>query len=200
MPSTSSCRRSAGTNSSVRWTAAKLSSSTAETGCRAYLSGYRCSMPWNKRARNVMISAGFGKRSLDRDHYGMERSRNALSFLAVRAARPQRAGAVSGRPSGCQQDLDYQVRCRGHGPQLPPHEPRRLLRDETDIAVTTRPIDAMPGRGGCAAPMPVRSNPLLLDEIDKMGNDSATIRHRQYSKCWTPSRMLPSRPLHRTAV
>ena len=143
---------------------AKLSGSTAEQGVvRTYLDTV-LDLPWNKKSeeRHDLAEA---QAILDRDHYGMEKVKERImEFLAVKSLAHDLKGV--GKTSIAKSVAEAMGR----------NYTRMSLggvRDEADIRGHRKTyIGAMPGRIMDALRRAGTSNPLiLLDEIDKMGND-----------------------------
>ena len=177
---------------------AKLSGSTAEQGVvRTYLDTV-LDLPWNKKSeeRHDLAEA---QAILDRDHYGTGEGQGTHYGVPCRqepCVRPQGTGAVSGRPSGCRQDLDCPSSvAEAMGRKYARMSARRCARrggyPRSPQDLHRRNAGSYYGRR-CAVPVrPTRS--ILLDEIDKMGNRlPRRSGMRRCSKCWTPSRTMPS--------
>ena len=153
---------------------AKLSGSTAEQGVvRTYLDTV-LDLPWNKKSeeRHDLAEA---QAILDRDHYGMEKVKERImEFLAVKSLAPDLKGQVLclvGPPGVGKTSIAKSV-----AEAMGRSYTRMSLggvRDEADIRGHRKTyIGAMPGRIMDALRRAGTSNPLiLLDEIDKMGND-----------------------------
>ena len=153
---------------------AKLSGSTAEQGVvRTYLDTV-LDLPWNKKSeeRHNLAEA---QAILDRDHYGMEKVKERImEFLAVKSLAPDLKGQVLclvGPPGVGKTSIAKSI-----AEAMGRSYTRMSLggvRDEADIRGHRKTyIGAMPGRIMDALRRAGTSNPLiLLDEIDKMGND-----------------------------
>ena len=153
---------------------AKLSGSTAEQGVvRTYLDTV-LDLPWNKKSeeRHDLAEA---QAILDRDHYGMEKVKERImEFLAVKSLASDLKGQVLclvGPPGVGKTSIAKSI-----AEAMGRNYTRMSLggvRDEADIRGHRKTyIGAMPGRIMDALRRAGTSNPLiLLDEIDKMGND-----------------------------
>lgn len=152
----------------------KMSSMSAESGVvRTYLDTV-LDLPWKDKTEenNDLTHAA---EILNRDHYGMEKVKERiLEFLAVKTLAPDLKGQVlclAGPPGVGKTSIARSV-AEAMGRKYV-----RLslggVRDEADIRGHRKTyIGAMPGRIMTAMAQAGSSNPLmLLDEIDKMGND-----------------------------
>ncbi|MGM9613349.1 MAG: endopeptidase La, partial [Butyricicoccus sp.] len=152
----------------------KMSSMSAESGVvRTYLDTV-LDLPWKDKTEesNDLTHAA---EILNRDHYGMEKVKERiLEFLAVKSLAPDLRGQVlclAGPPGVGKTSIARSV-AEAMGRKYV-----RLslggVRDEADIRGHRKTyIGAMPGRIMTAMAQAGSSNPLmLLDEIDKMGND-----------------------------
>ena len=152
----------------------KMSSTSAESGViRTYLDTV-LALPWRKATRERRDLAR-AKKILDRDHYGMDKVKERiLEFLAVKHLAPKLKGQVlclAGPPGVGKTSI-----ARSVAEAMGRKYVRMSLggvRDEADIRGHRKTyIGAMPGRIIHALTQAGSSNPLiLLDEIDKMGND-----------------------------
>ncbi|RKJ80913.1 endopeptidase La [Butyricicoccus sp. 1XD8-22] len=152
----------------------KMSSMSAEAGViRTYLETV-LELPWNTMTRDKTDLAR-AKKVLDRDHYGLEKVKERmLEFLAVRALAPDVKGQVLclvGPPGVGKTSIARSV-AEAMGRKY-----ARIslggVRDEADIRGHRKTyIGSMPGRIMAGLRQAGSRNPLLLlDEIDKMGND-----------------------------
>lgn len=132
------------------------------------------SLPWGKLAKET-VDIQRAKQVLDRDHYGLEKVKDRiLEILAVRQLSPEVQGQVIclvGPPGVGKTSIARSVaRAMGR-----PYARVSLggVRDEADIRGHRKTyIGAMMGRILSAVKQAGCQNPLiLLDEIDKMGND-----------------------------
>lgn len=152
----------------------KMNSMSAESGVvRTYLDTV-LDLPWKDKTEenNDLTHAA---EILNRDHYGMEKVKERiLEFLAVKTLAPDLKGQVlclAGPPGVGKTSIARSV-AEAMGRKYV-----RLslggVRDEADIRGHRKTyIGAMPGRIMTAMAQAGSSNPLmLLDEIDKMGND-----------------------------
>lgn len=131
-------------------------------------------LPWNKKTEEK-IELERARELLDREHYGMEKVKERiLEFLAVKTLAPDLKGQVLclvGPPGVGKTSIAKSVAAAMGRKYV------RLslggMRDEADIRGHRKTyIGAMPGRIMSAMHEAGSSNPLiLLDEIDKMGND-----------------------------
>ena len=155
-----------------RW--AKLGGSTAEQGVvRTYLDTV-LELPWNRKS-DCALDLVQAQAVLDRDHYGLKKVKERImEFLAVKTLAPELKGQVLclvGPPGVGKTSVARSV-AEAMGRSY-----ARLslggVRDEADIRGHRKTyIGAMPGRIIDAVRRAGTSNPLiLLDEIDKMGND-----------------------------
>ena len=153
---------------------AKMSSASAESGVvRTYLDTV-LELPW-KDATEERADLTYAAEVLNRDHYGMEKVKERiLEFLAVKQIAPNLKGQVlclAGPPGVGKTSIARSV-AEAMGRKYV-----RLslggVRDEADIRGHRKTyIGAMPGRIMTAMAQAGSRNPLmLLDEIDKMGND-----------------------------
>ena len=153
---------------------AKLSGSNAEQGVvRTYLDTV-LDLPWNKKSEE-RIDLAEAQAILDRDHYGLTKVKERImEFLAVKTLAPELRGQVLclvGPPGVGKTSIAKSV-----AEAMGRSYARMSLggvRDEADIRGHRKTyIGAMPGRIMDALRRAGTSNPLiLLDEIDKMGND-----------------------------
>ena len=153
---------------------AKLGGSNAEQGVvRAYLDTV-LELPWNKKSEERLDLAE-AQSILDRDHYGLKKVKDRImEFLAVKTLAPGLKGQVLclvGPPGVGKTSIAKSV-----AEAMGRTYARMSLggvRDEADIRGHRKTyIGAMPGRIIDALRRAGTSNPLiLLDEIDKMGND-----------------------------
>lgn len=153
---------------------AKMSSAQAESGViRTYLDTV-LEIPWNKMSKE-RTDVARAERMLERDHFGMDKVKERiLEFVAVKALAPELKGQVLclvGPPGVGKTSI-----ARSIAQSLGREYVRMSLggvRDEAEIRGHRRTyIGAMPGRIINALRQAGTRNPLiLLDEIDKMGND-----------------------------
>ena len=153
---------------------AKLGGSNAEQGVvRTYLDTV-LELPWNKKSEERLDLAE-AQSILDRDHYGLKKVKERImEFLAVKTLAPGLKGQVLclvGPPGVGKTSIAKSV-----AEAMGRTYARMSLggvRDEADIRGHRKTyIGAMPGRIIDALRRAGTSNPLiLLDEIDKMGND-----------------------------
>lgn len=131
-------------------------------------------LPWDKCTKDD-LNLKRAKRILDRDHYGMEKVKERImEFLAVKSLAPDLKGQVLclvGPPGVGKTSIAKSI-----AEAMGRNYTRMSLggvRDEADIRGHRKTyIGAMPGRIMDALRRAGTSNPLiLLDEIDKMGND-----------------------------
>ncbi|WP_370812752.1 endopeptidase La [Butyricicoccus pullicaecorum] len=153
---------------------AKMSGSSAEAGViRTYLDTV-LELPWktSTRPRHDLERA---QKILDRDHYGLGKVKERiLEFMAVKTLAPDLKGQVLclvGPPGVGKTSI-----ARSIAEAMNRKYTRMSLggvRDEADIRGHRKTyIGAMPGRIIAALRQAGSRNPLiLLDEIDKMGND-----------------------------
>ena len=153
---------------------AKIHPEAAEyTVSRTYLD-WLCSMPWKKTTKDNQ-DIGEVQRVLDEDHFGLEKVKERLlEYLAVRKLKPDTKGPILcflGPPGVGKTSLGKSI-ARAIGRKF---ERVSLggTRDESEIRGHRRTyIGAMPGRVIKALKKAGTRNPvLMLDELDKVGND-----------------------------
>ncbi len=131
-------------------------------------------MPWGVETKE-RASVSAARKILDRDHFGLEKVKERiLEFIAVRQLNPEAKGQIIclvGPPGVGKTSIAISVAAALN------RKLARLslggVRDEADIRGHRKTyIGAMPGRIINAVSQSSSMNPLLLlDEIDKMGND-----------------------------
>ena len=131
-------------------------------------------MPWGTETKE-RASVPAARKILDRDHFGLEKVKERiLEFIAVRQLNPDAKGQIIclvGPPGVGKTSIAISVAAALN------RKLARLslggVRDEADIRGHRKTyIGAMPGRIVNAISQSGSMNPLLLlDEIDKMGND-----------------------------
>ena len=131
-------------------------------------------MPWGTETKE-RASVPAARKILDRDHFGLEKVKERiLEFIAVRQLNPDAKGQIVclvGPPGVGKTSIAISVAAAMN------RKLARLslggVRDEADIRGHRKTyIGAMPGRIVNAISQSGSMNPLLLlDEIDKMGND-----------------------------
>ncbi|MDE7243350.1 MAG: endopeptidase La, partial [Oscillospiraceae bacterium] len=153
---------------------AKQSYSSAEAAViRNYLD-VCLELPWGVETRE-RASVAAARKVLDRDHFGLEKVKERiLEFIAVRQMNPDAKGQIIclvGPPGVGKTSIAISVA------EALNRKLARLslggVRDEADIRGHRKTyIGAMPGRIVNAISQSGSMNPLLLlDEVDKMGND-----------------------------
>ncbi len=131
-------------------------------------------LPWGKRTRE-RVNVEAARKVLDSDHYGLDKVKERiLEFLAVKQLAPQLKGQILclvGPPGVGKTSVATSVARAVH---------RNMARislggvhDEAEIRGHRKTyVGAMPGRIIAAIKQAESCNPLLLlDEIDKLGND-----------------------------
>ncbi|MGB0889480.1 MAG: endopeptidase La, partial [Solirubrobacterales bacterium] len=152
----------------------RLPAAAAEYGViRTYLE-WIISLPWNKHTEDN-LDLKHARKVLDEDHYDIEKVKDRLiEFLAVRKLKPDARGTILclvGPPGVGKTSLGRSV-ARAMGREF-----ERIsvggVRDEAEIRGHRRTyIGAMPGTFIRAMRDAGSNNPvLMIDEIDKMGND-----------------------------
>ncbi|MEM9717124.1 MAG: endopeptidase La, partial [Pseudomonadota bacterium] len=152
----------------------QMSPMSAEaTVVRNYLD-WMLSIPWNKKSR-VKKDLGRAQDILDKDHYGLEKVKERIvEYLAVQQRSSKLKGPIMclvGPPGVGKTSLGKSV-AKATGREF-----IRIslggVRDESEIRGHRRTyIGSMPGKIIQAMKKAKTSNPLiLLDEIDKMGQD-----------------------------
>ena len=131
-------------------------------------------MPWGVETKE-RASVAAARKLLDRDHFGLEKVKERiLEFIAVRQLNPDAKGQIIclvGPPGVGKTSVAISVAAALN------RKLARLslggVRDEADIRGHRKTyVGAMPGRIVAAISQSGSMNPLLLlDEIDKMGND-----------------------------
>ena len=131
-------------------------------------------MPWGVETKE-RVSVAAARKLLDRDHFGLEKVKERiLEFIAVRQLNPDAKGQIIclvGPPGVGKTSIAISVATALN------RKLARLslggVRDEADIRGHRKTyVGAMPGRIVAAISQSGSMNPLLLlDEIDKMGND-----------------------------
>ena len=131
-------------------------------------------MPWGVETKE-RASVAAARKILDRDHFGLEKVKERiLEFIAVRQMNPEAKGQIIclvGPPGVGKTSIAISVASALN------RKLARLslggVRDEADIRGHRKTyVGAMPGRIVSAISQSGSMNPLLLlDEIDKMGND-----------------------------
>ena len=131
-------------------------------------------LPWGKKTKE-RVNVAAARKTLDADHFGMEKVKTRiLEFLAVKQLAPQLKGQILclvGPPGVGKTSIASSVAKAIH---------RNMARislggvhDEAEIRGHRKTyVGAMPGRIIAAIRQAGSCNPLLLlDEIDKLGND-----------------------------
>ena len=131
-------------------------------------------LPWGKKTRE-RVSVEAARKVLDKDHYGLEKVKERiLEFLAVKQLAPELKGQVICLvgPPGVGKTSIAMSMARAMNRKL-----ARIslggISDEAEIRGHRKTyVGAMPGRIIAAVKQAESCNPLLLlDEIDKLGND-----------------------------
>ena len=174
---------------------ARLPGNSNEAGViRGYLDTV-LDLPWNKRTTDK-IDIKKAQALLDKEHYGLKKVKERiLELLSVRKLAPDIKGQIIclvGPPGVGKTSIARSI-AKSMGRKYV-----RIslggVRDESDVRGHRKTyIGAMPGRIMAAMKLAGSSNPLmLLDEVDKLGNDYRGDPSAALLKCLIRSRTMRS--------
>ena len=175
----------------------QMSPMSAEaTVVRNYLD-WLLSIPWNKKSK-VKKDLAHAQEILDNDHYGLEKVKERIvEYLAVQQRANKLTGPILclvGPPGVGKTSLGKSI-ARATGRDFV-RVSLGGVRDEAEIRGHRRTyIGSMPGKVIQSMRKAKSSNPLFLDEVDKMGADFRGDPRRRCSRCSIPSRPHVQRPL-----